>query len=148
MAVALPADATGVGGLIVPVIHDAGDMNLMGIARQVADLATRARENKLRPADTQGGTFTLTNYGTSGSLFQTPVILQPQVAILGTGVIEKRPVVVSTGKPYEASVEDYLAFRPMMDLALSYDHRVLDGASADAFCGAVKRELEAWPESL
>ncbi len=148
MAVALPADATGVGGLIVPVIHDAGDMNLMGIARQVADLATRARENKLRPADTQGGTFTLTNYGTSGSLFQTPVILQPQVAILGTGVIEKRPVVVSTGKPYEASVEDYLAFRPMMDLALSYDHRVLDGASADAFCGAVKRELEAWPDSL
>ncbi len=147
MAVALPADATGVGGLIVPVIHDAGDMNLMGIARQVADLATRARENKLKPADTQGGTFTLTNYGTSGSLFQTPVILQPQVAILGTGVIEKRPVVVSTGKPYEASVEDYLAFRPMMDLALSYDHRVLDGASADAFCGAVKRELEGWADS-
>lgn len=145
MAVALPADATGVGGLIVPVIHDAGDMNLMGIARKVGDLTIRARENKLAAADTQGGTFTLTNYGTSGSLFQTPVILQPQVAILGTGVIEKRPVVVSTGKPYEASVEDYLAFRPMMDLALSYDHRVLDGASADAFCAAVKRELEEWP---
>ena len=147
MAVALPADATGVGGLIVPVIHDAGDMNLLGIARQVADLALRARENKLTPADTQGGTFTLTNYGTSGSLFQTPVILQPQVAILGTGAIEKRPVVVSSGKPYEASVDDYLAFRPMMELALSYDHRVLDGASADAFCGAVKRELESWPEA-
>ena len=147
MAVALPADATGVGGLIVPVIHDAGDMNLMGIARQVADLAIRARENRLTPADTQGGTFTLTNYGTSGSLFQTPVILQPQVAILGTGVIEKRPVVVSSSKPYEASVDDYLAFRPMMDLALSYDHRVLDGASADAFCAAVKRELEEWPGS-
>ncbi|MDE0079991.1 MAG: dihydrolipoamide acetyltransferase family protein [Caldilineaceae bacterium] len=147
MAVALPADATGVGGLIVPVIHDAGDMNLLGIARQVADLALRARENKLTPADTQGGTFTLTNYGTSGSLFQTPVILQPQVAILGTGAIEKRPVVVSSGKPYVASVDDYLAFRPMMELALSYDHRVLDGASADAFCGAVKRELESWPEA-
>lgn len=147
MAVALPADATGVGGLIVPVIHGAGDMNLVGIARQVADLAIRARENRLTPADTQGGTFTLTNYGTSGSLFQTPVILQPQVAILGTGVIEKRPVVVSSGKPYEASVDDHLAFRPMMDLALSYDHRVLDGASADAFCAAVKRELEEWPDS-
>ena len=147
MAVALPADATGVGGLIVPVIHGAGDMNLLGIARQVADLAIRARENKLTPSDTQGGTFTLTNYGTSGSLFQTPVILQPQVAILGTGAIEKRPVVVSSNKPYEASVDDYLAFRPMMDLALSYDHRVLDGASADAFCGAVKRELEEWPKA-
>ena len=147
MAVALPADATGVGGLIVPVIHDAGDMNLLGIARQVADLAIRARENRLTAADTQGGTFTLTNYGTSGSLFQTPVILQPQAAILGTGAIEKRPVVVSSAKPYEASVDDYLAFRPMMDLALSYDHRVLDGASADAFCGAVKRELEEWPET-
>lgn len=147
MAVALPADETGVGGLIVPVIRDAGDMNLLGIARQVADLAARARENKLAPSETQGGTFTLTNYGTSGSLFQTPVILQPQVAILGTGAIEKRPVVVSSSKPYEASVDDYLAFRPMMDLALSYDHRVLDGASADAFCGAVKREIEEWPES-
>lgn len=147
MAVALPADATGVGGLIVPVIHDAGDMNLLGIARQVSDLTIRARENKLTSADTQGGTFTLTNYGTSGSLFQTPVILQPQAAILGTGAIEKRPVVVSSAKPYEASVDDYLAFRPMMDLALSYDHRVLDGASADAFCGAVKRELEEWPEA-
>ncbi|MCY3708590.1 MAG: dihydrolipoamide acetyltransferase family protein [Caldilineaceae bacterium] len=147
MAVALPADETGVGGLIVPVIRDAGDMNLLGIARQVADLAARARENKLTPSETQGGTFTLTNYGTSGSLFQTPVILQPQVAILGTGAIEKRPVVVSSSKPYEASVDDYLAFRPMMDLALSYDHRVLDGASADAFCGAVKREIEEWPES-
>ncbi len=144
MAVALPADATGVGGLIVPVIRDAGDLNLMGIARQVADLAARARENRLAPADIQGGTFTLTNYGTSGSIFQTPVILQPQVAILGTGAIEKRPVVVSRGKPYEARVDDYLAFHPMMELALSYDHRVLDGASADAFCVAVKQTLEQW----
>ena len=146
MAVALPADATGVGGLIVPVIRDAGDMNLLGIARQVADLAARARDNQLTPGDTQGGTFTLTNYGTSGSLFQTPVILQPQVAILGTGAIEKRPVVVSSAKPYEASVDDYLAFRPMMDLALSYDHRVLDGASADAFCVAVRNQLENWAD--
>ena len=118
-------------GLIVPVIRDAGHLNLMGIARQVADLATRARESRLTAADTQGGTFTLTNYGTSGSLFQTPVILQPQVAILGTGAIEKRPLVVSRGKPYEARLDDYLAFHPMMDLALSYDHRVLDGASAE-----------------
>ena len=147
MAVALPADATGVGGLIVPVIRNAGDLNLMGIARQVAGLSRRARENALTPADMQGGTFTLTNYGTSGSLFQTPVIVQPQVAILGTGAIEKRPVVVSHGKPYEARVDDYLAFHPMMDLALSYDHRVLDGASADAFCVAVKQTLEQWTES-
>ena len=147
MAVALPADATGVGGLIVPVIHNAGEMNLTGIARHVAGLAEKARENQLTAADTQGGTFTLTNYGTSGSLFQTPVILQPQVAILGTGAIEKRPVVVSRAKPYEASVDDYLAFRPMMDLALSYDHRVLDGASADAFCAAVKDGLENWSEA-
>ena len=147
MAVALPADATGVGGLIVPVIHNAGDMNLTGIARHVADLAARARDNQLTAADTQGGTFTLTNYGTSGSLFQTPVILQPQVAILGTGAIEKRPVVVSRAKPYEASVDDYLSFRPMMDLALSYDHRALDGASADAFCAAVKVRLENWSDS-
>lgn len=144
MAVALPADETGVGGLIVPVIRNAGDLNLTGIARQVADLAVRARDSKLTSADLQGGTFTLTNYGTSGSLFQTPVIFQPQVAILGTGAIEKRPVVVSRGKPYEALVDDYLAFHPMMDIALSYDHRVLDGASADAFCVAVKQALEGW----
>lgn len=144
MAVALPADDTGTGGLVVPVIRDAGGMNLLGTARQVADLSERGREGRLNASDLQGGTFTLTNYGTSGSLFQTPVILQPQVAILGTGAIEKRPVVVSRGKPYEARLDDHLAFHPMMDIALSYDHRVLDGASADTFCTVFKEVLERW----
>ncbi len=144
MAVALPPDEWGVGGLIVPVIKNAGDLSLLGVARQVDELARKARNNELTPADLQGGTFTLTNYGTSGSRFQTPVIFQPQAAILGTGAIEKRPVVLSDAKPYEASIHDTLAFRPMMDIALSYDHRVLDGASADAFCQAVKQALETW----
>ena len=147
MAVALPADDTGTGGLVVPVIRDAGGMNLLGIARQVADLSERGRSGRLNASDLQEGTFTLTNYGTSGSLFQTPVILQPQVAILGTGAIEKRPVVVSRGKPYEARLDDYLAFHPMMDIALSYDHRVLDGASADALCTTFKQVLERWEEA-
>lgn len=144
MAVALPADKYGLGGLIVPVIKNAGDLNLMGLARAVNDLAEKARQNKLRNEDLQDGTFTLTNYGTSGSRAQTPVILQPQVGILGTGAIEKRPVVVSSGSPLEANLGDHLAFKPMMTLALSYDHRVLDGATADAFCAAVKQALENW----
>lgn len=147
MAVALPADDTGTGGLVVPVIRDAGGLNLLGIARQVADLSERGREGRLNASDLQEGTFTLTNYGTSGSLFQTPVILQPQVAILGTGAIEKRPVVISRGKPYEARLDDHLAFHPMMDIALSYDHRVLDGASADALCTTFKQVLEHWEEA-
>lgn len=144
MAVALPPDEYGLGGLIVPVIHNADDLNLQGIARQVNDLAERARANKLTPQDLQGGTFTLTNYGTGGSIFQTPVILQPQVGILGVGAIEKRPVVVSQGHPLEANTGDYLTFAPMTTLGFSYDHRVLDGASADAFCAAVKATLEGW----
>lgn len=144
MAVALPPDEYGLGGLIVPVIHNADDLNLQGIARQVNDLAERARANKLTPQDLQGGTFTLTNYGTGGSIFQTPVILQPQVGILGVGAIEKRPVVVSQGHPLEANTGDYLTFAPMTTLGFSYDHRVLDGASADAFCAAVKAALEGW----
>lgn len=144
MAVAVPADQNGLGGLIVPVIKNAGDLNLMGIARAVNDLAERARQNKLRSEDLQDGTFTLTNYGTSGSRFQTPIIVQPQAGILGTGAIEKRPVVVSNGSPLEANLGDYLTFKPMMTLAFSYDHRILDGATADAFCAAVKGALEGW----
>ncbi|HRJ43007.1 MAG TPA: 2-oxo acid dehydrogenase subunit E2, partial [Caldilineaceae bacterium] len=144
MAVALPPNEYGLGGLIVPVIHNADDLNLQGIARQVNDLAERARANKLTPQDMQGGTFTLTNYGTGGSIFQTPVILQPQVGILGVGAIEKRPIVVSQGHPLEANTGDYLTFAPMTTLGFSYDHRVLDGASADAFCAAVKKALEGW----
>jgi 2-oxoisovalerate dehydrogenase E2 component (dihydrolipoyl transacylase) len=144
MAVALPMDKTGMGGLIVPVIKHAEDLNLLGVARAVNELADKARRNTLRPDDLQGGTFTLSNYGTSGSIFQTPVIVQPQVGILGVGAIEKRPVVVSQGHPLEANTGDYLAFLPMTTLGFSYDHRVLDGATADAFCAAVKFALENW----
>lgn len=142
MAVALPPDQYGLGGLIVPVIKNAGDLNLLGLARAVNDLAERARDNQLRPDDLTEGTFSLTNYGTSGSRFQTPIIVQPQVGILGVGAVEKRPVVVSQGHPLEANTGDYLAFLPMVTLGFSYDHRVLDGATADAFCAAVKNTLE------
>jgi 2-oxoglutarate dehydrogenase E2 component (dihydrolipoamide succinyltransferase) len=144
MAVAQPMDKYGMGGLIVPVIKNASDLNLMGLARAVNDLSERARANKLTADDLQGGTFTLSNYGTSGSRFQTPIIVQPQVGILGTGAIEKRPVVVSNGSPLDANMGDYLTFKPMMTLGFSYDHRVLDGATADAFCAAVKNALEHW----
>jgi 2-oxoglutarate dehydrogenase E2 component (dihydrolipoamide succinyltransferase) len=144
MAVALPADQYGVGGLIVPVIKNADDLNLMGFARKVNDLAQRARKSQLSADELQGGTITLTNYGTGGSIFQTPIIVQPQVGILGVGAIEKRPIVVSQGHPLEANTGDYLTFAPMTTLGFSYDHRVLDGASADAFCAAVKETLENW----
>jgi pyruvate/2-oxoglutarate dehydrogenase complex dihydrolipoamide acyltransferase (E2) component len=144
MAAALPPDEYGVGGLIVPVIKNVDELNLMGIARRVNELAQKARKNQLSPDDLQGGTITLTNYGTSGSRFQTPIIVQPQVAILGVGAIEKRPIVVSQGHPLEANTGDYLTFAPMTTLGFSYDHRVLDGASADAFCAAVKDALENW----
>lgn len=144
MAVALPPDEYGLGGLIVPVIRDVEDLSLEGIARRVNDLAQRARAGQLKAEELQGGTITLTNYGTSGSRFQTPIIVQPQVAILGVGAIEKRPVVISRGHPLEPNPGDSLAFLPMTTLALSYDHRVLDGATADAFCKAVKDALENW----
>jgi len=144
MAAALPMDEYGLGGLIVPVIRDAGDLNLQGIARQVNQLGDKARSNELTGADLQGGTFTLTNYGTSGSRFQTPIIHDNQAGILGTGAVEKRPVVVSNGHPLEANMGDHLVFKPMLTLALTFDHRVLDGASADAFCVAMKSALEGW----
>lgn len=144
MAVALPADEYGMGGLIVPVIKNVQDLNLQGIARAVNDYAEKARNNELRSDDLQGGTFTLSNYGTSGSRFQTPVIVQPQVGILGVGAIEKRPIVVSNGHPLEANTGDHMAFLPMTTLGFSYDHRVLDGATADAFCAAVKEALESY----
>ncbi len=144
MATALPADKSGMGGLIVPVIRNVSDLNLMGIARAVNELAERARANQLRSDDLADGTFTLTNYGTGGSRFQTPIIVQPQVGILGVGAVEKRAVVVSQGHPLEPNVGDYLAFLPMTTLGFSYDHRVLDGATADAFCAAVKEALESY----
>jgi 2-oxoglutarate dehydrogenase E2 component (dihydrolipoamide succinyltransferase) len=133
MAVALPG-----GGLIVPVIKQADEKNLSGMAKAVADLATRARDRKLAPDDVQGGTFTVTNYGTLGSLFGTPVINQPQTAILGTGAIKKRVVVV------ESPAGDSIAIRPMMLLSLTFDHRVLDGGTADPFMQSLVRLLEAY----
>lgn len=125
-------------GLIVPVIRDAGALNLLGLARAVQDLADRARSNRLRPEDVQAGTFTITNHGGFGSLLATPIIHQPQCAILGIGKVEKRPVVV------EANGADALAIRPMAYLSLSFDHRVLDGADADRFMATLKRAIEAW----
>ncbi len=131
MAVALPD-----GGLIVPVIKNADELSLVGLARAISDLAERARNGKLQPDEVQGGTFTLTNHGTKGSLFATPVINQPQSGILGTGIIQKRPVVV----------DDAIAIRAMVYLSYTFDHRILDGASADTFLAHVSQALENWPE--
>jgi 2-oxoglutarate dehydrogenase E2 component (dihydrolipoamide succinyltransferase) len=115
-------------GLLVPVIHNAGDLNLGGIARKIADLAERTRTNKVSPDELGGGTFTLTNTGSRGALFDTPIINQPQVAILGTGSVVKRPVVIS-----DENLGETIAIRSMVYLALSYDHRIVDGADAARF---------------
>jgi 2-oxoglutarate dehydrogenase E2 component (dihydrolipoamide succinyltransferase) len=124
-------------GLLVPVIKGAGDLNIAGIARKITDLAERTRSNKITPDDLAGGTFTLTNTGSRGALFDTPIINQPQVGILGTGAVVKRPVVV-TG----ADGEETIAVRSMVYLALTYDHRIVDGADAARFLVAVKQRLE------
>jgi 2-oxoglutarate dehydrogenase E2 component (dihydrolipoamide succinyltransferase) len=129
MAVALPS-----GGLIVPVIKHADELSLTGLARQVNDLAERSRDGKLSPDEVQGGTFTLTNHGTKGSLFASPVINQPQSGILGTGMIQKRVVVI----------DDAIAIRPMVYLSYTFDHRILDGQSADTFLAYVVQALEHW----
>jgi pyruvate dehydrogenase E2 component (dihydrolipoamide acetyltransferase) len=121
-------------GLIVPVIKHADEKNLVGLSRAVADLANRARARQLKPEEVQNGTFTITNPGVFGALFGTPIINQPQVAILGVGNVEKRPVVV----------DDAIAIRPMAYLTLGYDHRVIDGAVADHFMSHVKQSLENW----
>jgi 2-oxoglutarate dehydrogenase E2 component (dihydrolipoamide succinyltransferase) len=126
----------GKGGLIVPVIKHAQDKNLAGIAKSVHDLAMKARDNDLTPDDLVGGTITLTNYGSVGNLMGTPIINQPQVAILGTGVIEKRPVVIETKDG------DMIAIRNKMYLSMSYDHRIIDGAHGGAFMSRVKQLLE------
>jgi 2-oxoisovalerate dehydrogenase E2 component (dihydrolipoyl transacylase) len=123
-------------GLIVPVVRDVNEKNLFGLARAVNDLAERARTRRLKPDETQGGTFTITNHGVSGSLIATPIINQPQAAILGIGAIVKRPVVVSHAG------SDALAIKPMCYLSLTFDHRIADGATGDAFLAAVKAELE------
>jgi len=124
-------------GLLVPVIRNAGDLNIAGLSRSISDIADRTRSSKVLPDELSGGTFTITNTGSRGSLFDTPIVNQPQVAILGTGAIEKRPVVVP-----DATGQDVIAIRSMMYLALSYDHRVVDGADAARFLVAMKNRLE------
>ncbi|MGA8986643.1 2-oxoglutarate dehydrogenase, E2 component, dihydrolipoamide succinyltransferase [Aeromicrobium sp.] len=124
-------------GLIVPVIRDAGDLNIAGIARKIADVADRTRNNKITPDELSGGTFTLTNTGSRGALFDTPIINQPQVAILGTGAVVKRPVVIT-----DDHVGESIAVRQMVYFALTYDHRIVDGADAARFLNAIKDRLE------
>ena len=130
-------------GLLVPVIRNADQLNLLGLAKAANDLADRARSKKLGPDELKGGTFTITNPGVFGSLFGTPVINQPQVAILGIGAIEKRPMVMS-----DADGCDTIAIRVMSYFGITYDHRLVDGADADHFMNSVKKMLEsdAWPE--
>jgi 2-oxoglutarate dehydrogenase E2 component (dihydrolipoamide succinyltransferase) len=125
-------------GLLTPVIRDAAVLNLAQIAVQIADLASRTRENKLKPDEMMGGTFTLTNTGSRGALFDTPVVFLPQVAILGTGIVQRRPTAITT-----ADGQESIAIRSMVYLALSYDHRLIDGADASRFLVDVKARLEA-----
>ncbi len=131
MATALPT-----GNLIVPVIKNADQLNLVGLTKQVNGLANAARTGKLKPDDTNGGTFTLTNVGTFGSIMGTPIINQPQVAIMAVGAIKKRPMVIETPQG------DSIAIRHMMYISLSYDHRIIDGALGSTFLNAVSKELE------
>jgi pyruvate dehydrogenase E2 component (dihydrolipoamide acetyltransferase) len=123
-------------GLIVPVIKNADEKNMLGLSRAIADIASRARSKQLKPEDVQGGTFTITNPGTFGAQFGMPIINQPQVAILGVGIVEKRPVVI----------DDAIAIRTMAYLTLGYDHRLIDGAVADQFMSDVKHSLEHFAE--
>ena len=131
MATALPS-----GNLIVPVIKNADQLNLVGLTKQVNGLAAAARNNKLKPDDTTGGTFTLTNVGTFGSIMGTPIINQPQVAIMAVGAIKKRPMVIETPQG------DTIGIRHMMYISLSYDHRIIDGGLGSSFLNAVSKELE------
>jgi 2-oxoglutarate dehydrogenase E2 component (dihydrolipoamide succinyltransferase) len=125
-------------GLIVPVIKNADEKNVLGLQRSIADLANRARSKQLKPDEVQGGTFSITNFGSYGSLFATPVINQPQIAILGIGAVQKQVVVV----------DDAIAIRDMAYLALTFDHRLVDGALADQFCQRMKSVLENWGEDV
>ncbi len=131
------AVSLGAEGLIVPVIPNADGLSLLGLARDINDIATRARAHRLNPDEVRGGTFSITNHGTSGSLFATPVINQPQCAILGVGAVQKRAVVVEG---------DAIAVRPMVYLSLTFDHRILDGASADGFLAKIVEVLNNWPD--
>ena len=125
-------------GLIVPVIRNADEKNVVGLQRAIVDLSTRARSRQLKPDEVQSGTFSITNFGSFGSVFATPVINQPQVAILGVGAVEKTPVVI----------DDAIAIRSVAYLALTFDHRLIDGALADQFTGKVKSILENWSEEV
>jgi len=124
-------------GLLVPVISGAGDLNLSGVARKIADLADRTRLNKVSPDELGGGTFTITNTGSRGALFDTPIINQPQVGILGTGAVVKRPMVVN-----DPTLGEVVTVRSMVYLALTYDHRIVDGADAARFLVTIKNRLE------
>jgi 2-oxoglutarate dehydrogenase E2 component (dihydrolipoamide succinyltransferase) len=128
------ATSLGEEGLIVPVIKNADELSILGLARSINDLSNRARAKKLQPDEVKGGTFTITNHGTSGSLFATPIINQPQCAILGVGAIQKRAIVI----------EDAIAIRPMVYISLTFDHRILDGAIGDYFLGKVVESLLSW----
>ncbi len=128
----------GGSGLIVPVIRNADEKNVVGLQRAIVDLATRARSRQLKPDEVTGGTFSITNFGSFGSLFATPVINQPQVAIMGVGAVSKEPVVI----------DDAIAIRSMCYLALTFDHRLIDGALADQFVMKVKSVLENWTDSI
>jgi len=125
-------------GLIVPVIRNADEKNVLGLQRAIVDLAARARSRQLKPDEVQGGTFSITSFGGFGSVIATPVINQPQVAILGAGVVEKQPVVI----------DDAIAIRSICYLSLSFDHRLIDGALADQFTGKVKSVLENWSDDV
>ena len=130
-------------GLIVPVVKNAEEKNFLGLQRSISDLAERARSKKLKPEEVQGGTFTITNPGSYGAVFGLPIIMQPQVAILGIGAITKMPIVITD----EEGI-DSIAIRSIVHLVLGYDHRVIDGAVADQFMSVVKKNLENWSESL
>jgi pyruvate/2-oxoglutarate dehydrogenase complex dihydrolipoamide acyltransferase (E2) component len=136
------AVSLGEGGLIVPVIRDAQELSVEGLAARIKDLAVRARENALEPDEVRGGSFTITNPGGYGSIIATPVINQPQVAILDTEAVVKRPVVVT-----DELGNDSIAIRHMTYLCMSWDHRALDGALAARFLRALADRLEAWPVS-
>ncbi len=138
VAVALP------DGLLVPVIRNVDELSLAGIARTLNDLVNRTRSGLLKPDELQGGTFTITNHGTGGSLLATPIINQPQSGILGVGAIVKRPVVRSASSSLLPSADDVIAIRPMCYLSFTFDHRVMDGAQGDRFLTVVKQTLENW----
>ena len=125
-------------GLIVPVIRNADEKNMLGLQRSIVDLAARARSRQLKPEEVVGGTFSITNFGSFGSLIGTPVINQPQVAIMGVGTVDKTPVVI----------DDAIAIRSICHLSLSFDHRLIDGALADQFMTKVKQVLESWSEEV